>query len=447
MNHAAALLLSIAIVAACSGSDDDSASPATSDPGEPDDALVTITPVTPETTVAAPPADTTSTPPPTTRPPIQFRTFPDPGWAAVEIPTAPPVEPTAVNVLADQPPSTRYDISPDGNWLALIDDANALCLEPVADVTERVCAEGVDPTRAAWAPDSSRVVFYRSSMMLGRSGPLGLLATDGTVVTLLETGDPEDPFGGATASGFVDTETVIFTRMRVDPSDSLTYEVHTVGVDGSDDAVIGTIDIGSGTDVFLPEAELFDETTVHFVPNGLSVVPGAWRFEPTADAIGVIAPVEPDARYSAQPVDVAGGLLVTVDAERIGSFTSNRAEAQFFTLSAIDRSASVAIDDLDPDYMILSAALSPDGAHLAVFEYYRGDDTMVANSEASGRVSIAPTASLFQGDPTWATLDGIGPGAPSLDLDRGFSTITWPSTDHVYVELLDRAFAVDVVPS
>lgn len=440
--RAAALIVVVVIAVACSGSDDDSSPTNTSGPSDPDDALVTIAPVPPVSTVAAP----TTTTPSTTRPPLEFRTFPDPDWAAVVIPTARPVEPATARVLLDRT-GTRYDISPDGDWLSLIDESNTLCLETVADTTDRVCAEGSDPTGVTWAPDSSGVVFHRSSMTLGQSGPLGILATDGTVVTLLETADPADPFGGATASGFVDAETVIFTRMLIEPSDSLTYEVHTVGVDGSDDAVLGTIDIGSGTDVFFPEAEIFDDTAVYFVPNGLSVVPGAWRFEPTADAIGVILPVEQDARHSALPVDVAGGLLVTVDAERIGSFTSNRAEAQFFALTSIDGSATVAIDDLDTDYMILSAALSPDGAHLAVFEYYRGDDTAIADSDASGRVSVAPTASLLQGEPTWSTIGGIGPGAPSLDLDSGVSTISWPSTDHVYVELLDLAFVIDVRPA
>lgn len=437
-SRAAALIVVVVIAVACSGSDDDSSSTNTSGPSDPDDALVTIAPVPPVSTVAAP----TTTTPSTTRPPLEFRTFPDPDWAAVEIPTARPVEPAAARMLLDQT-GTGYDISPDGGWLSLIDESNTLCVEPIADATDRVCAEGFDPTGVTWAPDSSGVVFHRSSMTLGQSGPLGILATDGTVVTLLGTDDPADPFGGATASGFVDPETVIFTRMRVEPSDSLTYEVHTVGIDGSDDTVLGSLDIGSGTDLFFPGAELFDETAVYFVPNGLSVVPGAWRFEPTSGAVGAILPVDQDARYSARPYDVAGGLLVTVDAERIGGFTSSRAEAQFFALTSIDGSESVAIDDLDPDYMVLSAALSPDGAHLAVFEYYRGDDTGIAESDASGRVSIAPTESLLRGEPTWSTIDGIGPGAPS----RGSPTISWSSPDRVDVELLDRAFVIDVVPS
>jgi hypothetical protein len=207
------------------------------------------------------------------------------------------------------------------------------------------------------------------------------------------------------------------------------------------------LEIGSGTEVFFPDAELFDGTTVYFQPNGRSMTPGSWRYEPESGTIGLIAAADEIAPFAAQPVGVRSGLLVTADAERLGAFTSNRDEAGFFALSSIDGSSSIAIDDLDIDYMILSAALSPDGAHVAVFEFYRGDDEAVADSEASGRVSIASVESLSRGQAEWSTITGVGPGAPSRDLDRGFTTITWPTADRIHVELLDRLIAVRVGPA
>ncbi|MFW2335314.1 hypothetical protein [Ilumatobacter sp.] len=314
----------------------------------------------------------------------------------------------------------------------------------VVDLSARACADGISSTRAVWSPDSSKVVFFLSSIVIGKSGPLGTLATDGTVVTLLETDDPASPFGGATAAGFVDDDTVIFTRMLVAPSDAMIHEVHTIGVDGTDDAVVGTLAIGSGTEAFFPDAELFDATTVYFQPNGRSMAPGSWRYEPTSGTIGLVAAADEGAPFSAQPVGVRSGLMVTADGQRLGAFTSNRDEAGFFALSSIDGAWSIAIDDLDTDYMILSAALSPDGSQLAVFEFYRGDDTTVADSEASGRVSITSVESLSRGEAAWSTITGIGPGTPSNDLDRDVTTITWPTADRIHVELLDRLIAVTV---
>ncbi len=91
-----------------------------------------------------------------------------------------------------------------------------------------------------------------------------------------------------------------------------------------------------------------------------------------------------------------------------------------------------------------TAPTSPDGAQLAVFEFYRGDDSTVTDSEASGRVSIAPVESLSRGEAAWSTITGIGPGTPSNDLDRDVTTITWPTADRIHVELLDRLIAVAV---
>lgn len=76
-------------------------------------------------------------------------------------------------MLVDEPPSVRYEVSPDGNWLALLDDSNRLCLVAVADLSARERADGISSTRAVWSPDSSKVVFFLSSIVIGESGPLG----------------------------------------------------------------------------------------------------------------------------------------------------------------------------------------------------------------------------------------------------------------------------------
>ena len=435
-------LVAAVVGAACAGSG--AATPvSTTNAVEADDALATLPLPEPVSSTAAAPVSTTTAVPATTRAPFEIRSFPDPSWPAVQVPTGPPVAPLTVAEVLSDSPGTAYDISPDGTHLVLI-GLNLLCVAPVDVPSDLTCAEGITPTAAVWSPNSSNVLFYEESFFEGRSGPLGTFGLDGTLLTLLETDDPSDPVGGATAAAFVDGDTVVYSRLIVaEPSGALTYEVHTIGADGSDDAVIGTIDIGTGTDVFLPESEVFDGTTVYFQPNGLSMPAGTWRFEPESGAIGLVEPADEGARFSAYPFDVQGGLLITADGERLGSFTSNRDAARFFTISSIDRSASTMIDDLDPEYMILSAALSPDGSHLAVFEYFRGDDESVANSEASGRVSITSTESLLRGEPEWTTLTGVGPGAPSVDLD-GPHTITWPTLGRVQVQLIERAFAIDV---
>ena len=376
-------------------------------------------------------------------PPFEIRTFPDPEWPAVQVPTGPPVAPLAITEILSDAPGSAYDISPDGSHLATY-GTNRLCVAPIDDPSESTCADGVNPTWAGWSPDSSMVLFYEESLTQGRSGPLGTLTIEGTVTTLVDTDDPTEPFGGVTAAGFVDDDRVVDTRMIVDePSGNFTYEVHTMAVDGADDALVGTLDIGTGVDVFFPESEQFDGTVVYFSPNGPSMQPGTWRFEPESGAIGLVEPADDGAPWSAVPVDARGGLLITADRDRLASYTSNRDEAQFFTMSTIDGSASTVIADLDPDYMILSAALSPDGTHLAALEYYRGDDDSIADSAASGRVSIASTASLLRGEPDWNTLAGVGPGAPSGVVD-GPSAVAWPSIDRVQVNLIDRAFVIDV---
>lgn len=400
------------------------------------------TSVVPEPTNSPPPtgADVSTTT--GVNPPFEIRSFPDPEWPAVQVPAGPPVAPLAITEILSDAPGATYDVSPDGTHLVLT-GVNRLCVARIDDPSDLTCADGINPTWADWSPDSSTVLFYEESFTESRSGPLGTLTTDGTLATLVETDDPTSPFGGVTAAGFVDDDRVVYARLIVDdPSGDFTYEVHTMEVDGSDDAVIGTIDIGTGTDVFFPVSEKFDGTAVYFQPNGATMQPGTWRFEPESDAVGLVEPADDDAPWSAVPVDVRGGLLITADSERLGSFTSNRDEAQFFTISSIDRSASMVIADLDPEYMILSAALSPDGSHLAAFEYYRGDDDSVANSEASGRVSITSTASLLRGEPEWTTLTGVGPGAPSV-VD-GRTVVAWPTPDRVQVQLIDRAFAIDV---
>lgn len=435
------VIVVLAVAAACSEPDGQSTT-TTVDAAGSEAALVTIPPPVSEPTTAS----TGTTTPSTARAPIEIRTFPDPDWPAVAIPTAPAVEPVALTQIVGGSPGARYDISPDGSRLVSI-DTNALCVMSLSDPSARVCVDGIDPTQAAWSPDSGRVVFLRSSITRSQSAPLALLATDGELVTLLETDDPASPFGGATAAGFVDDDTVVYTRMLVAPAGALTYQVHTVDVDGSNDTVVGTLDIGGDVDVFFPASEVFDGTTVYFQPNGPSMRPGTWRFEPETGAFGLVEVADDGTPFSARPHMVRGGLLITVDGERLASSTTHRDDARFFTISSIDRSASAVIEDVDDEYMILSAALSPDGAHVAVFELYRGDERQVADSEASGRVSITSTASLFRDDAEWSTITDVGPGTPSLDLDREFSTITWPTPDRIHVELTERAFAVDVAPA
>ena len=429
----AVVLAATVVGAACNGSD--AATPAsTTIDASLDDALATLPTPAPVSPVAAPT---------TTRAPIEVRSFPDPDWPAVQIPVGPPVTPIGLGEVMSDAPGPAYDISPDGTHIVLI-GSNRLCVAPVDDPSDLTCADGIDPTAADWSPDSSKVLFYEESFIESRSGPLGTFAIDGTLGTLMETDDPTSPFGGATAAAFVDDDTVVYAQMIVDEaSGAVTYEVHTIAADGSDDAVIGTLDIGTGNDVFLPMSAEFDGTTVYFEPNGLSMRPGTWRFDPESDSIGLIEPADEGAAFSAHPVDVRNGMLITADGGRLGAFTSNRDAAGFFTISSIDRSISVVIDDLDADYMILSAALSPDGAHLAVFEYYRGADEAIVDSEASGRVSITSTGSLLRGEPAWTTLTGVGPGAPSVELD-GPATITWPTPDRIQVQLIDRAFVIEV---
>ena len=74
--------------------------------------------------------------------------------------------------------------------------------------------------------------------------------------------------------------------------------------------------------------------------------------------------------------------------------------------------------------MILSAALSPDGAHVDAYEWYRGDDRAIGESAASGRVSIAATASIMDGRPIWYTIPDVGPSQPSRNLDRAGTALT-----------------------
>jgi hypothetical protein len=139
-------------------------------------------------------------------------------------------------------------------------------------------------------------------------------------------------------------------------------------------------------------------------------------------------------------------VLLSVESSRLAAYSSHRVEARFFHLTTTDAANNAPIDDIDRDYMILSAALAPDGAHVAVFESSRGDDSAIGDSAASGRVSIATTASVIERRPIWFTIADVGPGLPSRDLDRAGTTITWPSADRVYVELTDAAYEIAVEP-
>lgn len=114
----AAIVAAVVLATACSGADD-AAPTTTAETDEPGDALVTLPAAAQEHTTTAPTS---------TRAPIEIRRFPEPNWPPVDIPTAPPVRPEALTVLVDEPPGVRYDVSPDGNWLALLDDSNRLCL-------------------------------------------------------------------------------------------------------------------------------------------------------------------------------------------------------------------------------------------------------------------------------------------------------------------------------
>lgn len=141
--------------------------------------------------------------------------------------------------------------------------------------------------------------------------------------------------------------------MLVAPSGALTHEVHTIGVDGTNDAVVGTLEIGSGTEVFFPDAELFDGTTVYFQPNGRSMAPGSWRYQRTSGTIGLVAAADEGAPFSAQPVGVRTGLMVTADREASGrvSIASveslSRGEAAWSTITGIG--PGTPSNDLDRD--------------------------------------------------------------------------------------------------
>ncbi len=445
----ATLVATALLVAACTGGDSaegPSAQP-TSSSSDPNDALEPIAPVPPievPTTTAAP----TPTEPVPQLP--ERMANPNPQWAPVDVASGEPLMPATLQQLIVDPASEAYDISPDGRHVARTDPTEGLCLSSTVDPSTEVCNDSIEVSFVTWAPGSSMVLFNFVSWTQGRSGPLGTFGIDGTVTELVEPIEPDEPIGGADSAGFVDADTVLYSRLIFEPGWKL--EVHTVGIDGSDRQLLGSLDLGSPPNLFITGIGVVDGTSLYIqatTPAGGGN--GIWRYDAERDAFGRIVEYRDSADgtelVESSPVAVRGGLLLSVENERLAAFTSNREDARFFDLTTTDGATSVSIDDLDDDYMILSAALSPDGAHVAVYEFYRGDDGATADSAAVGRASIATTASLLAGEPVWFTITDVGPGAPGRNLDRSGTTITWPTTDRLYVELLDDAYAIDVVPA
>jgi hypothetical protein len=396
--------------------------------------------------ITAPPSPTTTVRPP--RLPDRIAE-PNPQWAPVEIPTADPLRPAALGLLIDDLEGLAYDISPDGRHLALITPTGGLCLRSTTEAGDEVCGDSIESSFVVWAPDSSRVLFYLYSLTSLRSGPLGTFAVDGTATVLVEPSASKALFDGPVAAGFVDADTVLYSHVVHEPARRL--EVHSVAIDGGDDRLVGSLNLAGG-DVFLPSADLVDGLTLYSTVGTRAVGGnGIWRYDADTDAFGRLVdgdPTGPDGLLvGSTPVAVRGGMLLSVESSRLSAFSSHRSDARFFGLTTTDAAISVRIDDIDADYMILSAALSPDGAHVAAYEWYRGDDQAIGESAASGRVSIATTASIMEGRPIWYAITDVGPGLPSRNLDRAGTGVTWPTADRVYVELTDAAYEIEVVPA
>jgi hypothetical protein len=448
------VLVAASSLAACTGGDDGTAPlvPATTETSQvgadPHEALVPIETAAP---ITAPPSPTTTIRPP--RLPDRIAE-PNPRWAPVEVPTGDPVRPAALGLLIDDPASLAYDISPDGRSLALITPRGGLCLRSTTEAGDEVCSDSIESNFVVWAPDSSKVLFNLYSPASFRSGPLGTFAVDGTTNVLVEPSAGEALFDGAVAAGFVDADTVLYSRVVNEPARRL--EVRSVAIDGGDDRLVGSLSLGSlslaGGDVFLPSADLVDGLTLYNSVNTRAVGGnGIWRYDADTDAFGRLVddgPAGPDGPLAVStPVAVRGGVLLSVESARLAAFSSHRGDARFFRLTTTDAASSVRIDDIDADYIIMSAALSPDGAHVAAYEWYRGDDQAIGESAASGRVSIATTASIMAGRPIWYAITDVGPGLPSRNLDRAATAVTWPTADRVYVELTDAAYEIEVVPA
>jgi hypothetical protein len=447
------VLVAASSLAACTGGDDPVTRPTretteTSRAGtDPDDAMVPIETVAPTTAIPTP---TTSEPPP--RLPDRIANA-NPEWVPVDVATGDPLRPTSLRRLAEGPESPAYDVSPDGLHLALVTPTRGLCLRSTADASDEVCDDSIESNFVVWSPDSSKVLFNLYSSVLGRSGPLGTFAVDGTVTTVVEPSTNEALFDGVTAAGFVDADTVVYTHVVNEPARQL--DVHSVSIDGGDDRLIGSLSLGSlgtGGDVFLPIAGLLDGATLYSNVTTRAVGGnGIWRYDADTDAFGRLVDDDPTGPAGllagSTPVAVRGGVLLFVESARFAAYTSHRDDARFFGLTTTDGARSASIDDIDPDYMILSAALSPDGAHVVVYEWYRGDDRAIGESAASGRVSIATTASIIDGRPIWFTETDVGPSLPSRNLDRTGTAVTWPTDDRVYVELTDAAYEIVVEPA
>jgi hypothetical protein len=450
----AIVLMAASVTAACSGGGDAATRPIpptteTSRVGaDPDDVLVPIETVAPITEPPLPP--TTARPP---RLPGRLAE-PNPQWAPVEVPTGEPVRPISVRRLTDSPEHIAYDISPDGRHLALVAPTGELCLRSTTDPGGGVCSREIEASFVVWAPDSSRVLFNHYSLVTSRSGPLGTFAVDGTLTSLVEPLRRDALFDAVAAAGFVDAHTVLYSHVVNEPARQL--DIHRMSVDGGDVELVASLSLGSlglgEGGLFLPAADLVDGSTLYSsVDTRAAGGTGIWRYDADTDAFGRL--VDDDGsgqsgvRVWSTPVAVRGGVLLSVERNRLAAFTSHRGRARFFRLTTTDGAGSSPIDDLDADYMILSAALSPDGAHVAVYEWYRGDDRAIGESAASGRVSIATTASVMDRSPIWYAITDVGPSLPSRNLDRAGTALTWPTADRVYVELTNAAYEIEVVPA
>ena len=306
------VLVAAASVAGCTGGDRETAPPetaATETSGaraDPSDAIVPIETVAP---ITAPPAPTT-----TRRPPDRIAE-PNPRWAPVEVPTGDPLRPAAPGLLIDDPDSLAYDISPDGRHLALVTPTGGLCLRSTTETGDEVCNDSIESNFVVWAPDSSKVLFNPYSFQLGRAGPLGTFAVDGTVTALVEPSANEAFEDGVAAAGFVDADTVLYTRAVYGPASRL--DVHRIVIDGGDDRLIGSLSLGSvspGAGMFSLGAELVDGATLYSSVNTGSVDGnGIWRYDAETDAFGRLVeddstgPSGPVTRSA--PVAVRGGVL------------------------------------------------------------------------------------------------------------------------------------------
>lgn len=351
------------------------------------------------------------------------------------------VEPVAIVGVEAAPfdrPLRSYEVSPDGRYVAA-GSGDGLCLmetarlaEPDTDVTDGVCVEG-NIAEARWSPDSTRVV-YGPGVFIDRieDGPIGVFDVEGINTTVAEPPSGEES-GGFFHPTWVDDTTVLFGRII---DSERTFEVVSIDVDSGDDQVIDGLpapdDDSGGVHPRSYWTVEGDELLGAFAAVGDLDAAELWALPldggGAARLGGVPPPGEDDRPIILSPYVRAGRYLLLLDIGVMRLETEPGAP-WWWLVDLDDGEDSVAVPitlDIE-DQRVVSAALSPDGATLAVHTVELADNE-------GAEVLAAPTAAVLDGTAQWNGIELTATTKDVLGLGMPASALVWDKTDHLLLE-------------